>query len=320
MARLTLVVLWLGVCAGGAGANQHLLYKEANLAAFYAGGSGGLRSSSEAPLSALGFEYLWKADKTVPGQWHLSVVDLYFQLAYDPVDRRLALRAQDTWLRFDEPRTGAQVRLGHFALPIGLASLRTLRGQALQSLSEMSLGFAQDWGMNLHGKWGRFLYDAAATLGSGNTPRLRPGSALWSGRLGMPTYRKVQYGISLLHGRPYRPGQARSTPATWRAAVDGVLIYHEPFTTLRGQADLGADEGRRTWGLLLSLVQILPASPRWGVESQVRWWRSATTEGELVFGLLRSLPGLVTCRVHWRYRSAAAGGSGLFGQLYYYGP
>lgn len=321
MARLALVAVLLGALgAVPARADQHLLYKEANLAAFYTRRTGQLQSSPEAPQSALGFEYFWKAPDSEPGQWRASVLDLYLQLIYDPAAGRVALRARDTWLRFEEPRTGAQVRLGHFDLPFGLIPPLALRGQALQGLSEPGLGFAQDWGLDTRAKWGPFEFEGAATLGSGETPRLRAGAGLWSGRLGLPAYRKIQYGLSLLHGRPYRPGQGRRVAATWRAAVDGVLIYHEPFTTLRGEADLGADAGRRAWGVLLGLTQILPANPRWGLESQVRWWRSAGSQGELVVGMLRSLPGLFTCRVHWRFRSAAAGGSGLFAQLYYYGP
>ena len=317
--RLALVSLLL-VGAGRAAADQHLLYKEANLAGFYSSRAGRLRSSPESPLSALGFEYLWRAPEKAPGQWHASILDLYLQLAYDPAERRLVVRARDTWLRFDESRTGAQVRLGHFALPFGLFSPRTLRGQALQSLSELSLGFAQDWGLDVRGKWGYFLCQAAATLGSGNAPRLRPGATLWTGRLGLPTYRKIQYGISLLYGSPHRPGQVGVPLTSWRVAIDGVFIYHEPFTSLKGEVGLGADQGRLAGGLLLGLTQILPAAPQWGLEGQVRLWRSGGARGELVAGLLRSLPELFTFRFQWRYRSAALGGSGLFAQLYYYGP
>lgn len=318
MIRLTLVSLLL-VGAGMGAADQQLLYKEANLAGFYSR-AGSLRSSPESPLSALGFEYFWRAPENVPGQWHASVLDLYLQLAYDPGARHLVVRARDTWLRFEEPRTGAQVRLGHFDLPFGLIPPLALRGQALQSLSELSLGFAQDWGLNTHGRWGRFEYDAAATIGSGDAPRLRSRSALWTGRLGLPTYRKAQYGISLLYGNAHRPGQRGSPPASWRVAVDGVFIYHEPFTSLKGEMDLGSDKGRLAGGILLGLTQILPADPHWGLEGQVRLWRSGGARGELVAGLLRSLPGLCTFRFHWRYRSPALGGSGLFAQLYYYGP
>jgi hypothetical protein len=320
--RLVLAPLLLGALgAGSAGADQYVLYKEASLAAFYSSRAGTLRSSPQPPLSALGFEYLWRADESAPGQWHASVIDLYFQLAYDPGMRRLVARARDAWLRFEEPRTDTQVRLGHFALPFGLPAPRTLRGQATQSLSEISLGFAQDWGLALHGKWGRFQYDAATTLGSGDALRPRPGATLWSGRLGLPAFHKVQYGLSLLYGNPHRSGQARAEQADWRVALDGVFIYHEPFTTLRGEVELGADQGRQARGLLLSLTQILPANPGWGCEGQVRLWQAAATqEGELIAGLVRSLPELFTLRIHWRHRSAALGGSGLFAQLYYYGP
>ena len=321
MAHFALVGWLLGAFFAGAGAaDQHLLYKEANLAAFYASGARQLRSSPEAPLSALGFEYFWKSAETVPGEWRASVLDLYLQLAYDPVAHRLALRARDTWMRFVEPRSGAQVRLGHFDLPFGLTPALALRGQALQPLSALDLGFAQDWGLSARGKWGNFEYEAAATLGSGEALRLRSGRSLWTGRLGLPTYRKVQYGVSLLYGSPFRPGQAGRQLASWRLAADGVFIYHEPFTSLKGEVDFGADEGQLAGGFLLGLTQILPASPRWGLEGQARWWRSRGARAELAAGILRSLPGLFTYRCYWRYRSAAAGGNGLFAQLYYYGP
>ncbi|MBM3280584.1 MAG: hypothetical protein FJY95_21275 [Candidatus Handelsmanbacteria bacterium] len=316
MAHLSLMALLLAG-AGMAGADQHLLYKEANLSAFYSGRDGSLRPSPQPSLSSLGFEYLWRASEELPGQLQLSVIDLYLQMAYDPGARRLVVKARDTWLRFDEPRTGLQVRLGHFALPFGLPAPRTLRGQAIPPLSELSLGFVQDWGLTVRGAWGDLRYDAATTLGSGDALRLRPGATLWAGRLGMPPFRKTQYGLSLLYGDPRR---ARSAPASWRAAVDGVLIYREPFTTLRGEVALCAREGRLAGGLLLGLTQILPANSRWGLEGQVRLWRGGGRRGELIAGLLRSLPGLCTFRFQWHRRSALLGGNGLFAQLYYYGP
>ncbi len=309
-----LSAIWFALLLGSglARADQGLLYREANLAALFSW-QGRLDSWPRPPLSGVGFEYFWKAPGVTPGELRPEVLDLHLQLAYDPAENRPAARARDAWVRFAESRSGLQVRLGHFDLPFGFNPSLALRGEALQPLVAMDLGFVQDWGLAAEGEWGGFSYEAAATLGSGDVPRLRRDRHLWAGRLGMPTYRSAQYGVSLLYG-------STAGGRAWRMGADGVYLYHEPFTTLRGEVVLGADDRVPVGGLLLGLTQILPARPQWGLEAQARLWQAGTTRAELAAGLLRSLPGLLTLRLHWLYRSAALGGNGIFAQLYYYGP
>jgi hypothetical protein len=149
----------------------------------------------------------------------------------------------------------------------------------------------------------------------------------------MPTYRDVQYGISLLYGAVFRGEEARLRPNSWRLSADLVYLYHEPFTTVRGELTFGADGRTSVRGLLVELTQILPSRPHWGIEAQARAWRGRGTPGspaagtgvraESALGIWHSLPALLTLRLHWLHyfpHGTSAGDEGIFAQLYYYGP
>jgi hypothetical protein len=141
-----------------------------------------------------------------------------------------------------------------------------------------------------------------------------------SARVGVPTFRDVRYGLSVLTGSVTVPGDRRVT--AWRMAGDAVYRYHEPFTTVQGEFSFGADGGQSVWGMLAGLAQILPSHPRWQVLVQTRRWLSAdphtSATTEVTAGVGRALPYLMTLRVLLRVRSP--GGGSLMAQLHYYAP
>ncbi|MDP6699097.1 MAG: hypothetical protein QGH25_05585, partial [Candidatus Latescibacteria bacterium] len=182
--------------------------------------------------------------------------------------------------------------------------------------------FKKDWGLAVQGQWHGYACETAATFGTADDLRRRRGRHLWSGRIGIPTYRDVQYGVSLLYGTI-----AAERGTSWRLATDLVYMYHEPYTTVKGEVAFGADGQVPVQGLLVGLTQIVPSHPLWGVETQFRAWRRelrprASTRAASAVGLWRSLPGLLTLRLHWRRHYASGpppGDDQLFAQLYYYG-
>ena len=110
-------------------------------------------------------------------------------------------------------------------------------------------------------------------------------------------------------------------------AGDLVYMYHEPFTVLKAELTLGADETTPVGGVLVGWNQILPSNPLWGIEAQARLWdedRSAddAVRAQTTIGVWRSLARLLTVRLHWRHHFASdiqPQDDRLFTQLYYYG-
>ena len=309
------------------------LHKEFNLATIYRWQEVRLDFHPAPPLNSAGFEFFYKFPASSPGLLNPDVLDLYTQLVYDPAEGRIETRFQDVWVRFVEPLSGTKVRLGHFDLPFGLNPVIELRGRALQPLTTLDLGFKKDWGVAVQGEWRGLTYETAATWGIGEEIRRRRGRYLWTGRIGTPTYRDVQYGVSLLYGAVARSGDSRRLQTSRRLAVDLVYLYHEPFTTLRSELVLGEDEGAPVSGLLAELTQILPSRLHWGIEAQARVWKRGVSpeaaarsrsviQVESAAGFWHSLQALMTLRLHWLHYfpyEDFGGDDRIFAQLYYYG-
>jgi len=320
-------LLVLGSFSLWAAEGRSLLHREINLAVLYSRRDARLDFHPAPLFSSVGFEYLLKFADGSPGRLSPAAVDLYLQFAYDPVDDRLETRFQDVWVRFQEPATKLRVRLGHFDIPFGLNPVAEPRGVALFPLAAFDLGFKKDWGVAVQGEWQYFAYETAATIGTGDKLRRRRGRYLWTGRIGIPTYRDAQYGVSFLYGVIPQSSSSRPLKTSWRLAVDVVYLYHEPFTVARGELSFGADDHTPVGGFLLGLNQIVPANPNWALEAQMRVWRidlppDAVTRAETVVGIWRSLPYLLSLRLHWRHYFSSGNireDDRLFAQLYYYG-
>ena len=251
--------------------SRSLLYREINLAAVYSRRRENLDFHAMPPFSSVGFEYLWKFSDVKTGQLRPEALDLYLQFVYDPTDDRFEVRSQDLWVRFADPGSDLRVRLGYFALPFGLNPVAEPRGEVLQPLAAFDLGFKKDWGLAVQGKWHDFVCETAATLGTADEIHRRRGRYLLTGRLGVPTFRDTQYGISFLYGNIAKSG--RSLQTSWRASADLIYMYNEPFTVFRGELTFGADDHTPVRGFLVGLTQILPSYPQWAIETQIRSWR-----------------------------------------------
>lgn len=322
-----IALLVLGSSPLSAAGSRSLLHRELNLAVLYSRRDANLDFHPAPLFSSVGLEYLQKFADGTPGRLNPDATDLYVQFAYDPLDDRLETRFRDVWIRFVEPESGFRVRLGHFDIPFGLNPIAEPRGVALQPLAFFDLGFKKDWGLSVQGEWQNFGYETAATTGMGDKLRRRRGRYLWTGRIGIPTYRDVQYGISSLYGVLPASFLSGELKRSWRLSMDVTYLYHEPYTVARGELTFGADDGASVGGFLLRLNQIIPADPRWALEAQMRAWRidqptAVVTRTEGVVGIRRALPYLLNLRLHWRHYFSSTGireDDRIFAQLYYYG-
>ena len=327
VARCLVFLLLLSNLPLWAAGGRALLHKELNLAVLYSRRQAQVDFHPAPLFSSAGFEYLLKFADGSPGSLNPDALDLYVQFAYDPLDDRIETRFQDAWVRFEEPASGLRVRLGHFDLPFGLNPIAEPRGVALLPLAAFDLGFKKDWGVSVQGEWQHFAYETAATIGMGDELRRRRGRYLWSGRIGMPTYRDVQYGVSFLYGVIPDANPAQRLKRSWRLSTDLIYMYNEPFTISRGELTIGADGRASVGGLLLGLTQILPSNPKWALEAQTRVWRTDLSTGEItraesIVGFQRALPGLLSLRLHWRHYFSSGDireDDRIFTQLHYYG-
>lgn len=298
------------------GEPRSVLYRELNVASAFDGG--GIGFHRQAPPTSVGFEFFQKYAPGPPGRLSADVLDLYARLADTPDGQRLEPRIEEAWLRFTDPGADTEVRIGRFAPPFGLTPTLELRGNPLLPLLELDLGIMREWGIAVETHARDFVYEAATTWTLSDKQR-RPGRrALFSARVGVPTFRDMRYALSALAGTVSAPGDRHVV--AWRLAAEAVYHYNEPFTELQAEASLGADDRRPVWGLLGRLSQILPGHPRWQVLAQARRLhrRSVDDEVESAFGVSRSLPYLMTLRVLWLHRASAGGV--LFTQLHYYAP
>jgi hypothetical protein len=271
--------------------------------------------SPRPPKSSVGFEVMHVFDSA---RWHLlglemTAADLHLQLLYDPRERhfgsRFQLQAGDAWVRV-QPRgySRTSFRLGHFLLPYGMNPVLSPRGMFLMPAEATDLGLKRDWGIEGRGPLGNLDWVAAATIGSGeglHDPQ--PGSArnrtyLLSGRLGSPTYRLVQWGLSGLWGRlPELNAEDRETDAStqkWRIGADVFWKYRER-TMFAAQVFGGRDErmcdcdtpGKVVFGGLGQAMWVVPGFQNLGLAAQMQvlnrdtkteepWLAAATLEAE----------------------------------------
>ncbi len=305
--------------------SRSLLYREINLSAVYSYRQKNLDFYAQPPQTSVGFEYLWKTTDVIPGQLRAEAMDLYLQFIYDPTDDRIKTRYQDVWVRFGEPASGLKVRLGHFILPFGLNPLAQPRGEVLMPLMGFDLGPKRDWGLVVQSRLGDYTVESAATLGTQDDLRRRRGRYLLSGRVGLPSFHSLQYGVSYLYGNTIKP--SRALQRSWRLAVDMIYMYNKPFAGLRAELTLGADDRDPVHGFLVGVSHIFAQRPHYAFEAQVRTWREdllpePNTRAETTVGLWRSLPGMLTLRLHWGHQFATGAyldDDTLFTQLYYYG-
>ena len=150
---------------------------------------------------------------------------------------RVEFAPQDFWVRFNPGRRDRlALRIGQFAIPYGVNPPLAPRQRAILPVEALDLGFKWDWGIALKGPAGRYDWEVAATIGSGeslHSPDLGKGfdreSWVLSGRFGTPTYVDRQFGLSFLVGDvPTIRGPRHlddESISRYRISLDGLYKY-----------------------------------------------------------------------------------------------
>ncbi len=228
----------------------------------------GVRLSSRAPGSYVGLDLLGTFARTagvnrevLPDWLPLDAMDLHPRVLFGPTTRDgsfddLDFAPQDFWLRFNPlgiDRLG--LRVGQFVIPYGDNPTLAPRQRALLPVEAKDLGLKWDWGVGVKGPFQEFDWEVAATLGTGeswHSPRPLSGSdrrtGLITARIGAPTYRDLQYGLSVLYGDlPVIRGAEllQPEPISRRRIGLNARLKQGTYVSLGGQLTFG-DDGVRT--------------------------------------------------------------------------
>ncbi|MDP7397777.1 MAG: hypothetical protein QGF67_14535 [Lentisphaeria bacterium] len=240
-------------------AARSFLFKELVLSGFYSfDGVPGLppgdrtedhlEISPRPPANYVGVDYIrtftsTSAINNVLPEWlPLEAVDFHPRLVYDRMEssdgfNRLKFAPQDLWARFNPGGIDRlTLRLGQFVIPYGVNPVLAPRQRFILPIEATDLGLKWDWGVNLKGPAGRYDWEIAATIGSGeslHSPYLFRDSDrtsyLITGRIGAPTYWDFQHGLSFLYGDlPVIMGPSVLSDAAisrWRLAYDAFYKY-----------------------------------------------------------------------------------------------
>ncbi len=182
----------------------------------------------------------------MPKRLQLSAIDLHPRLVKDRQRSGDAFdfAPQDFWVRFQlAGRDRLTLRVGQFVLPYGVNPPLAPRQTFVLPVEELDLGLKWDWGIGVKGPLGRFDWELAATLGSGESWSSGRGHLL-TGRVGSPTYWDFQYGLSFLVGElPELRGSEvldEYALSRWRVALD-TFYKHGTYLMTGAQLSYGQD-------------------------------------------------------------------------------
>jgi hypothetical protein len=298
-----------------------LLKGEMNAVGFYSTRSGGTDFAAMTPRTSLGLEWGWKGEADDSRPVALDTADVLLRFIRDPVSRDVVLAPFDVWARF---RVGSKnwLRVGHFQIPYGLNPVLAPRSMFLLPLGAYDLGFKWDWGSEYKGSLGRYDYEVAGTTGLGETLRAPDGSYLLAGRIGMPTYRTRQYGVSVLAGEvPPMMLNHLLMPAKvprWRLGADATYMWR-PFRVAMAEIAYGENSATPVGGVMVALDQILPSAPQYSVEAQaVSWFTDLSHRHSdntlLTLAAAHTLANNVILRLAWVHNVHVAMGEPFMGR------
>ncbi len=300
---------------------QQILFKgEANAVGFYSTSAHDLDLARSTPRTSLGLEWGLRGNPSATPRFAFDSADLLLRLTYDPVKRAVVPLPFDTWARF-RLRDKNTFRLGHFQLPYGLNPVLAPRNSFILPLAAYDLGFKWDWGAAYKGSLGRYDYEVAGTTGVGERLSWPDGDALVSGRIGTPTYRDHEYGLSVLYGRaPRQMLNHLITPANvnrFRVAADTTLMKR-PYRVLMAEAAIGKDGSTPVGGVMLAADYVLPPAPKYSITGQVVSWftdlaRAPSSNALITLAVTRTVSTSATVRLAWVHNLHIAAGQPFMG-------
>jgi len=116
-----------------------------------------------------------------------------------PGSRRFLNHYQDYYIVLNGPRSVVNLRIGRSNLPFGLIATYDSHERLIQNLYEKTVGIRKDTGVALFGYFGDYMYDMAATTGSGRTDLSSGKLDLFTARVGRKTA-NIAYGVSFISG------------------------------------------------------------------------------------------------------------------------
>ena len=245
---LTLLI----VTTSAAYAAQSQLNYELNLLAGYDGDEAVFVVPGQRP--GVGLEYF----RVLAGEYgDVGRVDVQARLTADPNGRyespyvltpfggnddlpvpAVQLELHNAYAHFKLNRGRSDVWAGHRDVAFGLEPTLDTHAAMLQTFAMDAAGFKKDWGLGAMGRFGKWDYRAAATLGSG-MPVAGHGNRMVAARLGIldPDVSGFGFGFSGLYGRVLPTmGLAVTSDEPDGRALSGI-----DFTLLWGRFGIRAD-------------------------------------------------------------------------------
>jgi hypothetical protein len=260
-----LIALLVLPSAATAGSRTHL-YREANLSLQFSLDEQEVFASPRPPASSVGFEFIHRRPPLARGESGLRGLDLQVQVSDPPGPALADVYFGDVWALFGVGRERSQLRIGHFNIPFGLNPVMEPRGIFRLPLEAVDLGLKKDWGVSWQREVGTRDIEVGGFLASGGDLHWRRGSFLLAGRLGTPTYKEFEYGLSALFANlpPTMANTRMSSMAvrTARVGLDAIYLYGN-YTIFKGELTAGSDDGRTVAGALAAVDWIPPGATRW---------------------------------------------------------
>ncbi|MFQ5740416.1 MAG: hypothetical protein ACE5JX_15520 [Acidobacteriota bacterium] len=311
-------------------------WTEINLVGFYSPGSGDFDFSPRPQRTSAGFEYAGQLSrnhvtKALFGDaLQRADFDIHPLVIFNPVDDRLKFVFHDAWLRLGlGDRRRSSIKAGHFLIPFGQNPILEPRGFFILPLTAADLGFKRDWGVAFQSSLGDYSYEVALTAASGLGFHHRSGGYLLSGRIGTPTYRDFEYGLSMLYGKVPEIRAERLLPGApvsrWRLGGDMIYKYGN-YTLFKGEVAGGKDSEAPVLGYQLEVDYVFPRFQRAEARIQFGSWfndlrQSRSDDTFLLPGLSFSLTTATTLSFHYLQdlrRTSRSSDSRIFLQLHFY--
>lgn len=300
-------ILAMLLLAGTAFSGDFLFYKELDLIGGYSDEDEWVGNTRELSNS-IGFEHYGKFSGDY-GDY--LTTDLQVRFAYDTSEAFMdagSVEIHNAWAEY-RINNSAKFKVGHFEPAFGLEQMLDVHSTILQLLTMKNIGYTRDWGMELRGSLPQFDYWVALQLGSGMSIRRLDSSYLVSARVGTPSGRDFQYGISALCGNVLDTEGMSTFPKNHLMSNEAILkerlgvdcIYNWNSFVLKAETDYGINDNDNVIGYLVEVDYTPPRSQAWEFETQFQSWvndmgKPRTDDSTLSVGLTYKLSQTIALR------------------------